>query len=538
SVSPSGPSANWQYSLNGGTFQATPLFANLGPGSYTVAVKDASGCRSEQAVTLAANAAPTISNLKTTSPSCGLATGGVSLTATGGTGALTYSIDGVTFQSQPNFGNLPGGDYIAHVRDGKGCEVTRALSLPASFSVGIANISTKPAICGQEGSSLTVTGVGGSGAIEYSVDGQAFQSGGTFSNLPGGKYTIQIRDGAGCQATQSVSIEGGLNINELKTTPPRCGSATGELSVMAMGGVAPLTYSIDETIYQASPQFVNLPGGTYRVRVRDASGCVISKNVSLPLSKPLALVSMNAVPTTCGLANGRVSMLVSGGAGPIRFSLDGHPEQVSNTFDGLQAGIYTLIAKDSAGCTTSQPVGIAASSAPTITDLIITPEACGQQNASITVTTPSPVSLYTFSIDGQTFQPDNSFLGLSAGSYTVSIRDKNACTSSWPVSLTVDCDNVVHLPMAFSPNADNLNDAFTLFFSFPSLTVARFVVYDRWGSIVYSRVNFRLGNGEPIWNGQLENGNTALTGTYPYVLLCQFPDGTQMTYRRSVALLK
>ena len=533
-----GALATWQYSLNGGAFQATPLFSNLGSGTYSVAVKDASGCRSEQSVTLASNAAPTISNLKTLSPACGLATGAVSLTATGGSGALTYSINGATYQSQPIFGNLPGGNYTAHVRDAKGCEATRDVSLPVSFSLGIANINTKAAICGQQDNSLTVTTVGGSGAIEYSVDGKTFQSGSTFSNLKSGKYTVLVRDGAGCTASQLMSVEGGLLIDDLKTTPPRCGLANGELSVMATGGVAPLAYSIDQTVFQSSPRFINLPGGTYSVRVRDASGCVLNKTVSMRPSKPLTLVSINAVPTSCGLANGRVSMLVSGGAEPIRFSTDGRPAQVSNTFDGLQAGTYTVLAQDSAGCTTSQSVGIAASTTPTITDLIITPEACGQQNASIMVTTANPVSLYTFSIDGQTFQPDNTFPGLSGGAYTVTVRDRNACTSTRLVSLPVDCDNNVHLPMAFSPNTDNLNDEFTVYFSFPSLTVDQFVVYDRWGGIVYSRVNFRLSNGEPIWNGQLANGDTALSGIYPYLLQCQFPDGTQMTYRRSVALVK
>ncbi len=460
------------------------------------------------------------------------------MTATGGTGALTYSIDGTTFQNQPNFGNLPGGDYTAHVRDAKGCEVTRGVSLPASFSVGIANISTKDGLCGQQGGSLTVTGVGGSGAIEYSVDGMTFQPGSTFADLKSGKYTVQIRDGAGCMATQQVSVEGGLLVSDLKTSPPRCETANGELSVDATGGVAPLAYSIDEVMYQASPRFMNLPGGAYSVRVRDASGCVITKTVSLPLSKPLSFVSINTVPTTCGLANGRVSMLVAGGVEPIRFSTDGRPAQAGNTFDSLKAGAYTLLAQDSVGCTISQPVAIAASTPPTITDLIVTPEACGLQNASITVTTDAPAGQYMFSIDGQTFQPDNSFLGLGGGPYTVVVRDQNACTTTRPVSLRVDCTNAVHLPMAFSPNADNLNDGFTVYFSFPSLPVARFVVYDRWGSVMYSRVNFAVAPGEPIWNGQLANGDTALAGTYPYLLHCQFPDGTQMIYRRSVALVK
>ncbi|GAB3224058.1 T9SS type B sorting domain-containing protein [Spirosoma arcticum] len=531
--------ANWQYSLNSGAFQASPSFANLGPGTYTVAVRDEAGCRAEQSVAVVASAAPTISELKMVSPRCGLATGEVSLTATGGTGALTYSINGTAFQPQPLFRNLAGGDYTARVRDTKGCEATRPVSLPTSFSVGIASVSTTSATCGQTNGSLTVTTTGGSGAMQYSLDGQTYQPGSTLANLKGGAYTLLVRDGAGCTATQSVSVAGSsLTIDDLKATPPRCGTANGALSVSATGGIGTLTYTLDGTRYQSSAVFSNLPGGSYTVRVRDASGCEVSKTSSLPLSNPLLVVGINAVPTTCGLSNGRASMTVSGGAGPIRFSTDGRRAQAGNTFDSLSAGTYTLFAQDSAGCAAGRSVTIAASALPVITELATTPEACGQKNASIIITTAGPTSQYTYSIDGQTFQSGNAFTALSGGNYAVVVRDQNACVTTRPLSLAVDCANAIHLPTAFSPNNDNLNDALTTHFSFPSLTVARFVVYDRWGSVVFSRVNFALTNGEPIWNGQVGNGDPAPAGIYPYMLHCQFPDGTPMTYRHSVAVVK
>ncbi|RYF56230.1 MAG: gliding motility-associated C-terminal domain-containing protein, partial [Cytophagaceae bacterium] len=36
---------NWQYSVNAGAFQASPLFTNLAPGSYTIVAKDTDGCQ-------------------------------------------------------------------------------------------------------------------------------------------------------------------------------------------------------------------------------------------------------------------------------------------------------------------------------------------------------------------------------------------------------------------------------------------------------------------------------------------------------------
>lgn len=539
-IAVSAPGAvNWQYKLNGGAFQAQPAFANLGPGTYTVAVKDQSGCETERVVNLTANAAPIVGDTKTVSPRCGQATGEIALAATGGTGALRYSLDGTTFQSQPLFQNLPGGNYTARVRDAKGCEVTKAVSLPVSFSIGIASVVATPATCGKTDGSLVVTAAGGNGAVEYSTDGRVYQAGNTFSKLKGGQYSVQIRDGAGCTATQPTSIAGNSPvIDTLIATPPRCGTANGELSVRATGGDGPLAYSIDGLVYQPESRFTNLPGGNYTAWVRDGGSCEVSKTVRLPASNPLLIIRADTVPTTCGLPNGRASITVAGGVGPIRFSTDGRRAQTSSTFDSLRAGTYTLFAQDSTGCTAGRSVTIAPSTMPTITNVTVTREACGQQNATITVATAEPDSQYTFSINEQSFQSGKVFSGLSAGTFTVSVRDKDACLSTRPVILTSDCSNAIHLPMAFSPNADNLNDALASYFSFPSLDVARFVVYDRWGSVVYSRTDFTLTTGEPLWNGQRADGSAAPPGIYPYALNCRFPDGTQMTYRQSVALVK
>ena len=539
-ITVSSPGAvNWQYKLNSGAYQAQPAFANLGPGTYTVSVKDGAGCEAERVVTLTANAAPVLGDVKTISPRCGQTTGEITLVTTGGTGALRYSLNGTTFQSQSTFQNLPGGNYTIRVRDAKGCEVSKAVSLPVSFSIGIANIVATPATCGKTNGSVVVTIAGGNGAVEYSADGRTYQTGSTFLNLKGGQYRVQIRDGAGCTATQSANVAGNSPvIDTLIATPPRCGTANGELSIRATGGDGPLAYSTDGLVYQPESRFTNLPGGNYTAWVRDVGGCEVSKTVRLPASNPLLIVRADTVPTTCGLPNGRASITVTGGVGPIRFSTDGRRAQTSSRFDSLRAGTYTLFAQDSIGCTAGRLVTIAPSTMPTITDVTVTPEACGQRNASITVATAQPDNQYTFAINEQSFQSGNVFSGLSAGKFTISVRDKDACLTTRPVILTADCANVIHLPMAFSPNADNLNDALASYFSFPLLTVATFVVYDRWGSVVYSRTNFTLTTGEPLWNGQREDGSETPPGIYPYALDCRFPDGTQLTYRQSVALVK
>ncbi len=55
---------------------------------------------------------------------------------------------------------------------------------------------------------IKVTGSGGSGNLLFSIDGQNFQSGSIFSDLPAGAYTITVKDESGClnSITEAVNL--------------------------------------------------------------------------------------------------------------------------------------------------------------------------------------------------------------------------------------------------------------------------------------------------------------------------------------------
>jgi gliding motility-associated-like protein len=379
----------------------------------------------------------------------------------------------------------------------------------------------------------------GSTNWHYSLNGGAFQSTPLFSGLSPGSYTVVAKDSAGCQAAQTVSItaDAAPTISSLKSTPPHCETANGEVTVLATGGKSPLTYSIDYGVsFQSNPLFTKLAGGTYTLRVRDANGCEVNSALSLPSFKPMVVLTTTSVSTSCGQPNGQATLTISGGTSPVQFSIDNAAFQASSAFTDLQAGNHTLIARDNDGCSISQSVRVAASTGPQLADVRTTDAACGQQNGAMSITSTRVVGLEEYSLDGQQFQPSTTFSGLSGGMYTLTIRDDKNCVVTQPVRILLDCANLVHLPAAFSPNHDNYNDALTAYFTFPSLTISRFTVYDRWGAVIYNRANFVLVSGEPLWDG-LVNGQAVSTGIYVYRLDCQFPDGTQSSYRESIALL-
>ncbi|WP_420148560.1 gliding motility-associated C-terminal domain-containing protein [Spirosoma sp.] len=374
---------------------------------------------------------------------------------------------------------------------------------------------------------------------QYSLNGGTFQTKPLFTSLKPGSYTVVAKDAAGCQAEQVVTLtpENGPSITQLATTSPQCETANGSVNVIAAGGKAPLTYSMDYgQTFQTSSRFSQLSGGTYTFRVRDANGCEFNRVATLPSYNPMAVLSVTGSPTTCGQPNGQVIITTAGGIFPVTYSLDKQSFQPKGTFTNLKAGDYTITARDSANCTVSQPVGVATSKGPQTDNFSVTPESCGQQNGAIFITENSSANVVEYSLDGQTYQRTTNFSGLKTGAYRLTAKDSSGCMAMVDVTVPTDCANLIHLPTAFSPNADQQNDAFVVHFAQPSLTVLRLTIFDRWGAVVYNRSGFELLSGESVWDGQV-NGRTAPAGVYVYRLDCQFPDGTQTTYRESITLL-
>jgi gliding motility-associated-like protein len=299
-------------------------------------------------------------------------------------------------------------------------------------TVSISNTS-QPS-CGQNNGSITATASGGTAPYEYSLNGNSFQSSGTFSDLPPGTYTVTVQDANLCSAISApiVLIAGNPpTVSISNTSQPSCGQNNGSITATASGGTAPYEYSLDGINYQSSNTFNNLPAGIYTVYVEDNSSCEDFVSVTLNASNAPTVNIVSTTQPTCGQSNGNITAAGAAGTAPYTFSLNGSNFQGSGTFSNLSAGVYAVTVLDAAGCYASQTgIQLADAGAPVLTITATAQPACGQSNGSITVAGAAGAAPYTFSLNGGSFQGSGTFSNLPAGTYTVTILDAAGCSAS------------------------------------------------------------------------------------------------------------
>lgn len=134
SVTASGGTAPYEYSLDGTNFQTTSVFDGLAAGSLTITVMDADGCLDVLNSTLSSDGGISL-EFSITESDCIDATGAIEVTASGGDGSFTYALDGSTGQKDNVFTSVSAGSHEITVTDGSGCSSSEDISVSSTVSL-------------------------------------------------------------------------------------------------------------------------------------------------------------------------------------------------------------------------------------------------------------------------------------------------------------------------------------------------------------------------------------------------------------------
>jgi hypothetical protein len=137
----------YDFNINGGEYQTNGTFANLGPGTYTIRVKDKNSCWKAIDVTISAAGSTLNATVQTSADNqCSSDNGTVTIAATGGVAPYQYQIDSKGFGSANVFNNLKEGQHVVVIKDDEDCQTTVSVTI-AHGNTGVGfNTQIKPII--------------------------------------------------------------------------------------------------------------------------------------------------------------------------------------------------------------------------------------------------------------------------------------------------------------------------------------------------------------------------------------------------------
>ncbi|ENA1793392.1 T9SS type B sorting domain-containing protein [Flavobacterium psychrophilum] len=470
--------------------QAIPVFTSQPAACYIIRVTDsATGCSANTPFCLTVPTPVTFSTVPK-DVTCSGGTNGtitVNLTGLSDNPPYTYQITAgpvtTIIQSSNVFTGLPAGTYTIEVVSGRTCKL-----IDNNVIVGIPNpIVVPPATITQFGcaagtntvnlATIAVSGItGGSGVYtnyEFVLGGVVLQTGSSntysTSNAAGGIYTINVSDSKGCLGTATAVINPYISISNptvVVNNPITC--TTNEqitVSVAVAGGVPPVfsytvtgypTNTIPYNVTQNTPTFAGLTIGNYLITVLNTvTGCSVQTVHYVFNPNTFSLLINNIVDVTCiadnnGSANITIiddDVTPTNDAGSFNYTiLNSLGATVASgvsasagplTITGLTSGIYTanVTLVNPPRCSVTKNFTISGPTSGLAIATTSSPITCVGANNNGTITAsatggwgaPYEFQLQIGASIVTAYNANPQFIGLTAGTYTVFVKDGRGC---------------------------------------------------------------------------------------------------------------
>jgi len=421
----------------GGTAPYTFLWSNsvtnsfitgVGAGIYSVTVTDVNGCTDSASVSIIqlANTVVAAAVVDSNATCNGLANGGATASATGGTAPFTFLWSNAAITA--SITGVPAGTYTVTVTDAGSCTDTISVIItePTAIIASAAVNSNVNCLGGNDGSA-TASATGGTPG--YTFIWPNGSSSATVTNLTAGTHCVTITDANGCTDIACVNITEpltGVIASIVSSTNVTCnGGSDGSATASATGGLTPYVFLWPGGTVNATVN--SLPAGTYCVTVTDAGGC--TDTACVIISEPPVLVAsiMSFTNPSCpGDLDGTAIVAGSGGTGPYTFLWPSANTAATET--GLGAGTYCVTVTDANLCTDTACVIITDPPAISNTFTLVSDANCGVCDGKATANpTGGGGGPYTFLwSNGVTAALDTT---LCAGLNDVTITDANGCTA-------------------------------------------------------------------------------------------------------------
>ena len=340
------------------------LFNGVDNGVTIIYGEDANGCIAESDdVVVDSPFGFLITASSTAGATCSYSEDGVIICdwsgGTGDNGEVTFSIDGVNFQTETFFDMVGAGTYTVTGLDANNCEDTIEVTVDGPEEIGLNQDVIATTCNGDEDGAITFNATGGNGGFLYTWAGGELTATNSYSDLDAGTYTVVVFDDQDCEGTFEVAIpEPDVITFEVNETAILCnGDTNGAIEIVNVAGGTTIDgayeYAIDGTNYDVNNIFTGLGAGTYDTGVTDANGCEVVSPTELTEPDAIAVTVDNITAEVDGQCDGAIEISVEGGTAPYGFTwtepngFSGDAEDITDACDGD----YFLNIEDANGCT-------------------------------------------------------------------------------------------------------------------------------------------------------------------------------------------
>ena len=441
--------------------QIDPVFTGLKAGRYVVTVTDGYSCQAASTEITISNPTRVEGDVKVTRNQTCLTLSQITLSATGGTGSYTYSLDGTTVlgsftSTSPAVFDVPVGKYKYYISDTNGCtSFVKEVEIPALIPLNL-DINTSSAIVkckGEATASILAEAIGGIGNYVYSLLNTSGgivrpdQADGRFDDLLVGTYRVRVVSGDCNFTSDVVTIAEPATPIDAKFNPQNVtcfGANNGQIEVIASGGTGKIQYAISPDLDKFDSIFVftKLEPGEYQIVVKDDNGCSIVETITITQPELLRAseIAGSIIPEICsGDKDGAFAIEIKGGTAPYSVSLDnengpftaGIVGQTEFEFNGLSGGKHTVYYKDAVGC--ENMIDVILPDAVTLNPTIQVSYDCVNNHAANRVEVDPGYADHNeidYSLDGVgAYQQNNIFADIAPGKHFIRVRHTNGCSA-------------------------------------------------------------------------------------------------------------
>lgn len=426
-ASVSGGVSPYTYSWSNGT--TTQDLSNVLAGNYILTVTGANGCTNTVSVDITNNN-PTINVTAAIQPNtvCNASPNGSINVSVSPSNTYTYIWS--TGETTQDLNGLSPGSYTLTVSAGGTCTTVVSFDVPGNPNQPsiVPNINNTSCDFSNGSINLSVSG----GTLPYTFNWSNGSTTQNLSNIPAGSYDVTVTSANGCTSETSISV---LNINpQIDITSiiqPNTNCNSNNNGSINISVTPALNYTYSWSSGQTTQDLTGLPQGDYFVTVSAGGSCTEVASFNVPFDPLLPNLNVSSLDANCGLSNGSIDLMVTGGAAPFTYMWNNGA--TTQDLSHIPAGLYVVTVTGANGCTADDGANINDEVIPVdITGNVIGKTSCVANNGSISLTL-FPINSTLIWSTGSTAL---NLTGLAPGDYTVTVSAGGTCTAS--STFTVD----------------------------------------------------------------------------------------------------